>query len=102
MKPTVPPCPGLTSNVWGKVHEAALDFLDRFGSEAMAHGWTAPELFGVHPKLGTTRGDCCGALVLSGSKATAVAADRIGLGLVTYYRNVPGAGTGIPVWEFRW
>ncbi|WP_336488242.1 hypothetical protein [Methylobacterium nigriterrae] len=58
--------------------------------------------FGVHPKLGTTRVDCCGALVLSGSKATGVAADRISLGLVTYYRNVPGAGVGVQVWDFRW
>ena len=77
MKTTVSPCPGLTGSKWVAVHEAALDALERFGAELAEHGWTAPELFGVHPHAGIIRADFCGALVLSGEKVSAVSADRI-------------------------
>ena len=79
----------------------ALDALDRFEAELAEHEWTAPELFGVHPQAGVIRADFCGALVLSGVKVSAVAADRIAFTQTTFYRHVPGAGTGIPVWDFR-
>ncbi|GJE44088.1 hypothetical protein AEGHOMDF_3274 [Methylobacterium soli] len=84
------------------MHEASLDALDRHSADLIEHGWTTPELFGVHPQLGTVRVDFCGALVLGGRKVETVLADRIKSGPVTYYRNVPGAGTGIPIWDFRW
>ncbi|GJE45445.1 hypothetical protein [Methylobacterium soli] len=84
------------------MHEAALDALDRHGAALVEHGWTAPELFGVHPTIGTVRVDFCGAFVLGGRKVETVLADRINFGLMTYYRNVPGAGVGIPIWDFRW
>src|SRR3954471_7986392 len=84
MKTTVPPCPGLTGNKWAALHEAALDALDRFGAELAEHEWTAPELFGMHPKIGIIRSDYCGALVLSGEKVSAVSADRIRFKQTTY------------------
>ena len=102
LKPNVPPCPGMTAAGWALMHGVALEALDLFGDELVAHGWTTPELFGVHPKIGTTRVDYCGAFVLGGRKATAVLVDRVKFGLTTFYRNVSGAGVGIPVWDFRW
>ncbi|KAB1075457.1 hypothetical protein F6X53_25175 [Methylobacterium soli] len=102
LKPSVPPCPGISASAWPPMHEAALDALDRHGAALVEHGWTAPELFGVHPTIGTVRVDFCGAFVLGGRKVETVLADRINFGLMTYYRNVPGAGVGIPIWDFRW
>ena len=101
MKTNVPPCPGLSGSKWSAVHEAALDALDRFGVELAEHGWTAPELFGVHPQAGVIRSDYCGALVLSGVKVSAVTDDRIAFTQTTYYRHVPGAGVGVPIWAFK-
>ncbi|MCJ2006629.1 hypothetical protein [Methylobacterium sp. J-092] len=65
MKPTVPPCPGLSALRWQEMREAAIDFLDRFGEDAIAFGWTATDLFGVHPTVGVVRVDYCGALILT-------------------------------------
>lgn len=101
LKPKVPPCPGLTIHSWPPIHEAALDFLDRFGAEAIGYGWNASELFGVHPQLGTIRSHYCGALVFSTGKARGVTADQVLFLRLTAYRNVPGASAGTPIWEFR-
>ncbi|OAH21894.1 hypothetical protein AX289_25565 [Methylorubrum populi] len=43
------PCSRLGPAAWATMLEAALDFVDRFGADAEALGWTAPQLFGVHP-----------------------------------------------------
>ncbi|WP_336490909.1 hypothetical protein [Methylobacterium nigriterrae] len=101
MKTTALPCPGLTGSKWAVLHEAALDALDRFGAELSEHERTAPELFGVHPNVGIIRSDYCGALMLSGEKATAISADRIRFKLTAYYRHVPGCGVGVPIWAFK-
>ncbi|KAB1068748.1 hypothetical protein [Methylobacterium planeticum] len=102
LKPSVPPCPGMTASGWAQMHAVALEALDQFADDLVVHGWTTAELFAVHPKIGTMRVDTCGAFVIGGRRTTAVRADRIEFGLTTYYRNVPGAGVGIPVWDFRW
>jgi hypothetical protein len=47
------------------MRENALAFLDQFGIEAFRLGWTAPQLFGVHPVHGTVRVDYCGALMIA-------------------------------------
>ena len=57
MKPTTAPCPGMTGPRWEKMRESAIAFLDEFGDEAAALGWTTPELFGVHPTAGFIRVD---------------------------------------------
>lgn len=94
------PCPRLGATAWATMLASALDFVDRFGGAAAALGWTAPQLFGVHPQHGTVRTDWCGALMLSGNKATAVDAQRVTFGNTSAYRDTLGAPTGVPIWEF--
>lgn len=81
---------------------SALSFLDQFGDAAAALGWTAADLFGVHPTAGVIRVDHCGALMISGERVRAIESDRIRFSLTTYYRNLPGRPVGVPVWAFKW
>jgi hypothetical protein len=98
---TSPPCPGFNSQRWQDVHSACLRFLSDNADEAAAKGWTAEELFGVHPTMGAVRVDGCGALMVSGGKpVTAVHADRIAFEQGSFYR-APGAPKGVPVWAWR-
>lgn len=101
LKPGTAPCYGLEGSRWGQIREAAIEFLDQFGNEAAALGWTTLDLFGVHPTAGVIRVDHCGALMLSGERVRAVESNRILFGMTTYYRNVPGRPSGVPVWAFR-
>ena len=66
MKPTTAPCPGMTGAKWEEMRSAAIDFLERFGDDALALGWTITDLFSVHPTAGVIRVDHCGALMISG------------------------------------
>ena len=50
-----PPCRYLMPAKWVALREATLDFCDRYGAEAHGLGWTASDLFGVHPQHGTLR-----------------------------------------------
>ena len=78
LSPDHDPCPGFRPNTWARVWANALDFIDRHGAEAHGLGWTAEELFGVHPVVEVIRVDCCGALMLSSTgRALAVEADLI-------------------------
>ena len=94
------PCQRLGPTAWTTMLESALDFVDRFGAEADALGWTAPQLFGVHPQRGTLRTDWCGALMLSGRKATGIDARSVAFGNTCAYRDTLGAPVGMPIWEF--
>lgn len=80
--------------------EATLDFVERYGVEAEAHGWTALQLFGVHPHHGTLRTDWCSALMLSGQRATGIDARRVAFGNTSAYRDALGVPVGVPIWEF--
>ncbi|MGU3668472.1 hypothetical protein ACLBX9_30185 [Methylobacterium sp. A49B] len=71
-----------------------------FGAEAHRLGWTASELFGVHPSSGTLRVDSCGVLMLGPGAAETVTAERIGFGQMAGYRFTKGQMPGIPIWEF--
>ena len=82
------------------MREPALDFLDRFGVEAHRLGWTAPELFAVHPEHGTLRLDYCGALMVSGARAVGVDAEGVRFERGSARRNQPGQAFGVPVWEY--
>lgn len=42
---------------WEQMRESAIAFLDEFGDDAVALGWTATDLFGVHPSVGVIRVD---------------------------------------------
>ena len=100
LRPTSPPCRYLNATAWANIHEACTDFIDRYGAEASRLGWTAPQLFGVHPEHGTLRVDWCGVMMVGGRKAVGLERDRILFGNLTGYRDVPGAPVGIPVWDF--
>lgn len=100
LRPTSPPCRYVSATAWGNIHEVCVDFIERFGADAVRLGWKSTELFGVHPEHGLLRVDWCGVMMIGGRKAVGIEADRISFGNLTGYRNVPGAPTGIPVWEF--
>ncbi|MCJ2090795.1 hypothetical protein MKK88_33150 [Methylobacterium sp. E-005] len=82
------------------LRETAIDFCDRLGAEAHALGWTAAELFALHPEHGTLRVDCCGVLRVSSSKALAVKPTRVKFDRGSGYRTKQGQVWGILVWEF--
>lgn len=93
------PCPGYRGDEWSRVHRRALAFLDTYGVQAEALGWTAPRLFGVHPSVGIVRVDACGALVLpAGGNVRALTATEISFGHLTH-REKPGQPEGVPVWD---
>jgi hypothetical protein len=60
-------------------------------------GWTAPQLFGVHPQHGTLRIDWCGVMITGGNKAIGIEPNRILFGNVSGYRNTPGTPAAIPI-----
>ncbi|WP_205884649.1 hypothetical protein, partial [Escherichia coli] len=70
------------------------------GAEADRLGWTAPELFGVHPTSGTLRVDCCGVLMLGSGAALSIHADRVAFVQTSGYRFLKGQTPGVPVWAF--
>ncbi|WP_342167064.1 hypothetical protein [Methylobacterium sp. SD21] len=100
LSPAAIPCPGYRGDEWECIRSQALDFLDRFGPQAEALGWTAARLFGVHPVAGIVRVDTCGALVLPSAGAVrAIRATEVSFGHLTY-REKPGQPQGVPIWEF--
>lgn len=94
------PCRYLAPTKWAAIRANALAFLDQHGAEALWLGWTAPELFSVHPTSGTRRVDSCGVLMLELIPAEAVTADGISLGQMAGYRFLKGQTPGVPIWEF--
>ncbi|MCJ2053965.1 hypothetical protein [Methylobacterium sp. J-070] len=94
------PCRYLAPAKWGAIRKNALAFCDQFGAEAHRLGWTAPQLFGVHPQHGTIRVDYCGALMVGASPALGVEANRVLFERTSAYRNGAGQEWGIPIWEF--
>ena len=57
LRPSVVPCPGLTMQSWGSVHEKCADFLDRWADEAAGLGWTTLDLFANAQRVGVIRVD---------------------------------------------
>ena len=100
LSPHASPCRHLVLARWAPIREAAIDFCHRLGAEAHALGWTAPELFAVHPEHGTLRVDYCGVLMVTGARAQAVEASRLVFERGSAYRTHPGQVWGVPVWEF--
>jgi hypothetical protein len=79
----------------------ALDFLDRHGEKVRQRGWTATELFGVHPTLGVIRVDHAGALMLTvAGRVGSVEAEAIRYAGGLVYRRSPVPGAAVPVWSF--
>jgi hypothetical protein len=96
----VSPCRYSAPAKWAAIRSNALTFIDQFGVEAHRLGWTASELFGVHPQTGTLRVDSCGVLMLSPSAAQAMHADRVAFTQTSGYRPLTGQAPGVPIWEF--
>ncbi|ONF47082.1 hypothetical protein [Methylobacterium radiotolerans] len=94
------PCRYLTPARWAAMRANALAFLDQHGAEAHRLGWTAPQLFGVHPQHGFLRVEYAGALMVNDSPVVAVEPDRIVFDRFSGYRTKPGQTWGPPVWEF--
>ena len=86
---------------WPRIYQASLVFIERHGKQAEALGWTAAELFGVHPEVGLNRVDCCGALIVARAPVASVTAEAITYANGLVYRRTPHAGPSVPVWEFR-
>lgn len=82
------------------MRESAIAFCDRFGAEAYRLGWTAPQLFALHPEHGTVRFDVCGVMMIGADPASGVEADRILFERTAGYRIRPGQTWDVPVWKF--
>ncbi|SDO59158.1 hypothetical protein SAMN05216360_1297 [Methylobacterium phyllostachyos] len=94
------PCPGYRSDEWRSTLARAVAFLDQFGEQAEALGWTASRLFGVHETAGIVRVDACGALTLPVSEEVRAITDReVRFDHLTH-REKPGQPQGVPWWEF--
>lgn len=94
------PCRYLLPTKWPPMRVNALAFIDQFGVEAHQLGWTAPELFAVHPEYGFLRVDYAGALMVNDAPAIGVERDRIVFERFSGYRTKPGQVWGVPIWEF--
>jgi hypothetical protein len=94
------PCRYLAPAKWAAIRASAMAFIDQHGAEAHRLGWTAPQLFGVHPDHGTLRVDYCGALMVGGTPARGVEANRVLFEQTAAYRDRQGQEWGVPVWEF--
>lgn len=94
------PCRYLAPAKWAAMRANALAFIDQHGAEAHRLGWTAPQLFGVHPEHGFLRVEYAGALMVNSSPVVGVEPDRIVFDRFSDYRNKPGQIWGPPVWEF--
>ena len=101
LSPDREPCPGFRPNAWARVHANPLAFIDGHGAEAHRLGWTAEELFGVHPKVGAVRVDCCGALMLSNAgQVVSIEAETIRSANGLTYRRSSLPRAIAPVWCF--
>ena len=78
----------------------ALAFIDQYGAEAHRLGWTAEQLFGVHPEPGFLRVEYADALMVNDSPATSVEPDRIVFERFSGYRTKPGQTWSPPDWEY--
>jgi hypothetical protein len=101
-----PPCPGLSADRWRGVHRVGTQFLDPDARPcraltAVECGWTVLGLFGVHRELGAVRGDCSGAILVSGGLSIiAVTAQviRFQSGLAAYHQAM-NESICMPVWD---
>lgn len=65
-------------------------FLDEHGAEAHWLGWTAEQLFGVHPERGSLCLEYSGVMMVNASKIIGVEPDRIVFDRFSGYRTKPG------------
>lgn len=98
------PPAGFTTARWRQLIDDGGHFLDRWASEAAALGWTATDVFGLHPNAPATRFDGMGLVVLiGGGEVIAVSADRATIrgqsgNSLTYYLRRPRPDA-VAAWE---
>ncbi len=101
LSPEEDPCPGFRTGHWRTARASSLAFIEQFGEQAAALGWTTRELFGVDPEVGIVRVDQTGALMLTGrNNVVALTAETIRYDDELIYRRAP-RGLAVPVWDFR-
>lgn len=99
-------CPaGIRPDRWRQAIVDAGRFLDQWGGQAAALGWSTTDVFGAHPVKPLERVDCAGLiLLLHGDELVAITAGaartrRRSGALLTYHRRPrPGA---VPLWKLR-
>jgi hypothetical protein len=95
---------GMSPLHWSQFVRDARRFLAEWGAEAARLGWSAEDVFGVHPLLPEARYDVMGIVpLIRGNEVVAINDQRAtirtpGGGHMTYYRYRPNSGA-IAVWE---
>jgi hypothetical protein len=90
---------------WAQFVRDARRFLAEWGAEAARLGWSAEDVFGVHPLATETRYDVMGIVpLIRGNEVVAISEQRAtirtpGGGRMTYYRNRPSSGGAVAIWE---
>lgn len=108
------PCPGMIwkeagsrgrFGMWAGVRTMMFRFVEHWGEEAAALGWSTESLFGVHRLAGALRSDCTGALVtIYPRKVIALDEHTITLernGTRQVFRGLTNPAESVPIWEFR-
>ena len=95
---------GLDQRRWRTLIDDGGRFLDQWGAEAARLGWSALDVFGVHPVAPNARYDAMGlVLLINGGEVISIKSDRATIrargsgSLLTYLRR-PSAG-GVALWE---
>lgn len=89
LSPHASPCRYFTPARCAPMREAAIDFCDHLRAEAHALGWTAAELFALHPKCGTRRIEVC-RVMITGNRTQAVELSRVVFERGSAYRTAQG------------
>jgi hypothetical protein len=96
------PCPGFRTKEWPDIWYRALQFLCEREEEAAALGWGTLELLGVHPVVGVTRVDYCGALTLGvASPVKVITAEAIVYDNKQVFRRASVPADAVPIWAFQ-
>ncbi|MFC2248560.1 hypothetical protein ACETRX_02930 [Labrys portucalensis] len=75
---------------WEQAKQDAAEFLADWGDEAAGLGWTAKDLFGLHPVAPLTRYDVMGLIwLLNGKEVKAITERTAAIGATTFYRTTP-------------
>ena len=96
--------PRVRPDRWRQAIVDAGRFLDQWGAQAAALGWSTLDVFGAHPTHPLERLDCAGLIILlHGDELLAFTADtartRRRNGILTYYRR--SRPEAVPLWELR-
>ncbi|HEX2257939.1 MAG TPA: hypothetical protein VHG92_14810 [Afifellaceae bacterium] len=99
------PPPGFPPRRWETVIDDGGRFLERWATEAIRLGWTAEDVFGMHPAAPGARMDAMGLVpLINGGEVVSLGAGRANIrmargGILTYLRRPrPGA---VVLWEIQ-